>query len=260
MPSGRHRSHDHVWRGRGRVLPPAARSTRHAGGARDGQAPAPAAAEPAPARAVISYPVTTWVSTAIWPGQQRHVLAGQQLGQHRAGDRIQRGHRHGQRATTVADCGPRSTQTPTSPVISRMVGQMRCRPANSSASACSGARGASKYSTRAWVGNPAGRFPPGEHDLVAVRAGLGVVQGDAGGGGPVEFPDRDEAGLPGSGRRVGLQAGLAGEPSGSGRTWLAPSERNLVLPLSARRPGPRMRASTLARHVLYGGRGPALAG
>jgi hypothetical protein len=61
--------------------------------------------------------------------------------------------------TTVADCGPRSTHTPTSPVMSRMVGQMRCRPANSSASACSGAHGASKYSTRAWVGTRAAAVP-----------------------------------------------------------------------------------------------------
>ena len=97
---------------------------------------------------------------AIGPRQQRHVLAGQQLADHdRVGDRIQRGRRRGEDADTVADCGPHSTQTPTSPLRSRMAGQMRCRPANSSASACSGARGPSKYSSRAWVGTSAAAVP-----------------------------------------------------------------------------------------------------
>src|ERR1700722_4961033 len=163
---------------------------------------------------------------AIWPGQQRHVLAGQQLaGQHRAGDRIQRGHRRGQRADHGG--GLRPAQHPDADQPGHVPdGGPDALPAGELLRVGLLRRPRRIEVQHPGVGRHPGRggSPPGEHELVAVRAGPGVVQGDAGGGGPVEFPDRDEAGLPGGGRRIGLQAGLAGELIDLGvHGWLLPS-------------------------------------
>jgi hypothetical protein len=90
-----------------------------------------------------------------------------------------------------------------------MAGQIRCRPARSAAAACSGARGPSKYISRAQAGACADAGPfRGGHDLVdlprqrghpaalaVIRggAGLGLPQGQAHPGGAGQLPEGDGA-------------------------------------------------------------------